>query len=1637
VERDKTTFRFDENGRLISISDRVRTSESEDVGDGNRIRFFYTGAARLSVITDSLGHRINLAYYPETAKPGEGGAYPDLIKSVTDHTNREVLYSYDDKGRLIEVALPEISKNATGSPFAGGTRRKLDYKYLDVAAGADPKHTLHESNNLIRVTNARGQEVLAIDYDDALGFGAKEAVVKRTIAGLPERFTYALPSTTTFTDRRGHTWSFVHDVNGHPTSMTLGANDVGDANAVFPAPVVVLPGGAVPPGPFVTTTSFTGNDGLTDKVTLPSGRNAAYAYEAPGATDRRNRANVTSEQVGGPSVASPQTDQYAYQPILNLVKSHTDPTGATTTFDRDPQKGFVNKVTGPKSIGLAGATPAPGLDIGRDASTGQPTSVADFAGVGSTLVYFDNTDPAYGYLKSATEQAAPGSIYQPATPSVTSFRRDARGNVLAVTNPRGITTTFDVNEADQIVGAVLADSSTNPDAPALSIQKTFEYDADGNLVKETWPQAPLGTITRTHAYDALNRRTSTTEGGTSAAPAATTIQYDSVGNVVLVTQPEGEQDVAVFDARNLLVAQQRQHPAGSASSSVRSLTRDEDGRVLEDFDGVNTRTAVHYDGLGRQDRITTPRGAQIAIEYDNANRPTHVTVTDPGSGAVLKERRTDYAENGQVARQTELLRKSPADAPVNVVTSFFYDLGGRLLEVADPLGRTSLRGYDDHGRLRRVQDPAGNVSVVDFDEGGNPVKRTDSEIKPDGSYEADRVEQSRFDALNRTVQSRDPLLHATSFAYDEPGNLLSVTDALSHKTSYAYDERGRRLSMVDAVGNTGAPDQHKTQWAWDRSSRMLSMTDAEGRATTYTYDVIGRLTDIGYPDNQHEKRTWNGDGTVATATDQDGTISTFTYGPDDQPEIIAYTKGSGVVGLTSETFAYDKLGRLTSASSDAGIGGSPHATSRAYDSLDRVLSETQDARTIARAYDLVGNPTGLTLPGSNRSFARAFDVLDRLSQYDELLDPSGTTRRTVRAFDYVGPNRIAAERVMGGARISYEYDTARRLTRLTASNSSLPKPYLDELFGWADDDVPVFEQRLHESGRGDVYRHDEDHRLTLAALSQADPTGPPVTPGRNQQAFTLGAVHERTNDALTLATVTNSRPVASNPRYGYTDYGPDTGRTYDKAGSLTKDAHGTYQWDARHRLVEVDLVDGTRLLYGYDALGRRVEKKKALASATTTTTWLYDGWNATEEFRDGTLVRDTLYGPALDDALELRLFGPTPHDFEFLRDSTGSTAALVADDSTAQQFKYLPFGKTSLVDGSGDYSFDLSTAPVTSLWQGLELDPDLGWYYARNRWYDPETAAFVSTDPLGYPDSGNSYVWGVAEPREQDPMGFAVSTTKKGIVISDERRDGQWYFVPWDLAYQNPASTIELLRRGGLRGDRMTQFLTKNYFSIPSGEETARAFGIMFREESARSVRFAVRGEMAVAEAELGGRSVGFVAKKTVGLVLRKAATAEAGPVLRTLARNLGEVGGDASAAGTYEVGDVLPDGRVAGEGPGARLGTAAKLYRYVGEGEADVIRRTGRIPNVDRLGNPKDVYITDRLYETAGRAKTHLQLPNRPVYRIEIDPRNVPNRTPLERIDPKANPQWGIGGGTESVTRDEVVVDPSTLTRLRGGNEP
>ena len=61
----------------------------------------------------------------------------------------------------------------------------------------------------------------------------------------------------------------------------------------------------------------------------------------------------------------------------------------------------------------------------------------------------------------------------------------------------------------------------------------------------------------------------------------------------------------------------------------------------------------------------------------------------------------------------------------------------------------------------------------------------------------------------------------------------------------------------------------------------------------------------------------------------------------------------------------------------------------------------------------------------------------------------------------------------------------------------------------------------------------------------------------------------------------------------------------------------------------------------------------------------------------------------------------------------------------------------------------------TAGFQGLWTDPATGLAYARNRWYDPHNAAWLSEDPIGPVDSSNLYAFvGWGPNSGTDPMGL-------------------------------------------------------------------------------------------------------------------------------------------------------------------------------------------------------------------------------------------------------------------------------------------
>src|SRR3990167_9542133 len=81
------------------------------------------------------------------------------------------------------------------------------------------------------------------------------------------------------------------------------------------------------------------------------------------------------------------------------------------------------------------------------------------------------------------------------------------------------------------------------------------------------------------------------------------------------------------------------------------------------------------------------------------------------------------------------------------------------------------------------------------------------------------------------------------------------------------------------------------------------------------------------------------------------------------------TRGTGVMGVTNESYGYDGLSRLINATNN------DSTVAMVYDSLSRVTSTTQNGRTISKMFDGVGNRLQLNYPGG-RTVSYYPDELD-------------------------------------------------------------------------------------------------------------------------------------------------------------------------------------------------------------------------------------------------------------------------------------------------------------------------------------------------------------------------------------------------------------------------------------------------------------------------------------------------------------------------------------------------------------------------------------------------------------------------------------------------------------------------------------
>ncbi|MGW5691557.1 putative T7SS-secreted protein [Streptomyces asiaticus] len=833
----------------------------------------------------------------------------------------------------------------------------------------------------------------------------------------------------------------------------------------------------------------------------------------------------------------------------------------------------------------------------------------------------------------------------------------------------------------------------------------------------------------------------------------------------------------------------------NSTGKVLRYQYDDEHRVTSWTDRNGTSYAYVYDHRGRVLRGIGPDGILSGrLHYDTQARTTRYTDSQGNTTTYV------YNEAYKVIAETDPLG--------NTTRTEWDETNRRPINITDPLGHIVRYRYDDQDQLIAVERPDGTVTEAVYDGQGLPV-----EIREPGGS----VWRHVYDDRGARTATTDPTGATTHYAYDEKGHLSAITDALGHTTQVATNTVGLPIAITDPLGHTThfrrgphgqvtavtdplghttrhgwtiegkpawreGPDGDREVWQWDTEGNLARHTDQAGHTTTYThthfdqpatrtdpdgatytftYDTELRLTTVTNPQGRQWQYTYDAAGRLITETDFNG--ATHTYERDAAGRLTARSNALGetlrytldatgrIIAQIDETtgeqttYTYDANGALVHASTPT------TELTREHDLLGRVISETINGHTTAHRYDALGRRTLRTTPTG----------LTSIWSWDRTSRPSAlTTAGHTLTFTHDAAGR-ETQRTTGEVALAQGWDRANRLTTQTIAAS--PHDLLQHRTYTYRPDGYVTQIRELTSGTRN-FTVDSMGRVT--GVQAHGWTEKYAFDTAGNQTHATAPDHAAAGDRVYEGTIIRR---AGRTLYEHDAVGRLVRRTRKLLNGQTRT--WTYVWNAENRLTKATTPQGDRWYYTYDPLGRRITKQR-LQDDDTVTEVIHFTWDTTrlaEQITSDGTATTWDYAPGTD--------RPITQSTHQRVETVSRDTPLVLSDTTPQSEYDTRFHAiitdlvgtpTELVTPDGALAWQLRTTvwgtPLPAPQSGMECplrfpgqyaDPETGLSYNHFRYYDPETARYITQDPLGLRPAFNTgtyvhnpYTW-------SDPLGLA------------------------------------------------------------------------------------------------------------------------------------------------------------------------------------------------------------------------------------------------------------------------------------------
>ncbi len=898
TRKDNTIYRFDPQGRLLSI---------KDLND-NQITLTYSGTL-LTSVSNNFGRAITFTHDQnnriETVSDPKGNCYTftytgDNLAAMAAPDAVTTEYIYGD---------PYDPHNMTEKKVAGETVGTWSYDQHDRAiysgkgGGAEEIFVTYggEPGTVdalqVTVTDSRA-------YERTYHFWSLYGVprVKKidgsgcsSCPGIMKSYDYDKESfeLISITDRNNIKTEFTRDARGNiltkkeASGTTLERTTTYTYHPTFNLVESITVESVANPGQEkVTTFSYDTDGNLTAKTvsgyigTTQHQYTTAYGYNSAG--------QLT--QVDGPRNDVSDVTTYSYDPATGDLLSMTQPLIGTTSYSNYDQNGSVGTVTDPN-------------------------------GAATTYTY-----DGRNRVKTVTIQ--PGD-------STTQYFYEPRGEIDYLVLPEGNTVDYTYDSAgrltrveDDLGNAMVYAYDTESNKvreeirdPGEAVNKylDFEYDGDNRLYKIINPDSTFTEF----GYDANGNRTSMKDprGNT------TTYTYDELNRIKVENPPGGPYNSYYYDAHDNMVR------VRDGNYNPTDYTYDDFGRVSQTTSPDSGTTAYLYDAAGNLTQRTDANGITVTYAYDATNRLTAISFPDPAQDISYsydspsvsngKGRLTGmsdptgsytyhYDPKGNLTREEKLI------SGINYVTEYTYDRNDALTSVTSPSGRVVTYGLDAVGRVSGVSTtlngqpkavvsnatylPYGGITGLTY---GNTIALAqghDLQYRITSIQAASAMDRTYGHDANGNVTSIADLLDPSrnqGFGYDV-GNQITSASGIYGQISYTYDSVGNRTWFT----RNGQYDYYMYTYGTNRLIRIIGQT-----VKNFGYDNNGNITS-----ENSRSYTYNQNNRLIQATENSITLGEYTYNGVGQ-------RIKKVAGSVTTIYHYDRFGNLIAESNAGGSFG--------------------------------------------------------------------------------------------------------------------------------------------------------------------------------------------------------------------------------------------------------------------------------------------------------------------------------------------------------------------------------------------------------------------------------------------------------------------------------------------------------------------------------------------------------------------------------------------------------------------------------------------------------------------------------------------------------------------------------------------